>query len=71
MPMPAAAEDAGYLVTFVTTPDKSQLVVYNASTMDSTPTASVKLPCRVPAGFHGLHLNEAQMASQLCNPGPL
>ena len=50
-----AAEDEGYLVTFVL--DKataaSSFVVLDASDMSSAPLAVVPLPQRVPLGFHG------------------
>ena len=50
----SAAEDDGYLMTFVydSDTDSSQFVVYDASSMDSEPLASVDLP-RIPNGFHG------------------
>lgn len=64
---PGAVEDAGYLVTFLTSASgvDSRMVVYDARTMAPRPVASVRLPARVPAGFHGLHINEEQLASQL------
>mmetsp|Transcript_13987 Transcript_13987/g.42222 ORF Transcript_13987/g.42222 Transcript_13987/m.42222 type:complete len:538 (+) Transcript_13987:324-1937(+) len=63
----SAVEDAGYLVTFLTSASgvDSRMVVYDARTMAPRPVASVRLPARVPAGFHGLHINEEQLASQL------
>jgi carotenoid cleavage dioxygenase len=50
----ATAEDDGYLMTFVydAATDASELVMWDASTMDDTPVASVALP-RIPFGFHG------------------
>ena len=50
----AKSEDDGYLMTYVydASTDASELVVFDASTMSSTPVASVQLP-RVPSGFHG------------------
>lgn len=64
-----SSEDDGYLITFVTdeTDAKgmaSSMVVYNSKTMDATPVAVVKLPHRVPYGFHGLHINEEQFQAQ-------
>lgn len=61
-----AGEDEGYLVTFLTSEGgESRLVVYNAQTMEPRPVASVLMPVRVPSGFHGLHINEEQLAAQL------
>lgn len=65
----AAQEDDGYLITFVTDESRpealtSSLVVYDARTMAAAPVAVVKLPCRVPYGFHGLHVNERQLQGQ-------
>lgn len=34
----------------------TQLAVFDAATMDSKPLATVPIPHRVPAGFHGLHI---------------
>ena len=50
----ATAEDDGYLMTFAydASTDASRFVVYDASTMDDTPVATVELP-RIPFGFHG------------------
>ncbi|MEV7007842.1 carotenoid oxygenase family protein [Streptosporangium sp. NPDC051022] len=57
--VPAAgsgAEDDGWLLSIVTdhSGDGSQLLVLDAATLDFT--ASVRLPRRVPAGFHGTWL---------------
>lgn len=50
-----AGEDEGYLVTFVL--DKatatSRFVVLDAADMSAGPIAEVRLPQRVPLGFHG------------------
>ena len=40
-------------------------MVYDAKTLSPTPVARVRLPQRVPAGFHGTFLNEQQLMSQL------
>jgi carotenoid cleavage dioxygenase len=40
------------------------MVVYDAKTMSSTALARVKLPQRVPYGFHALFLDEAQVQAQ-------
>jgi hypothetical protein len=59
-------EDDGYLVTFTTDveSEKSEVVVYNARTMSAEPVARIILPQHVPAGFHSLHVNEAQFKSR-------
>ncbi len=63
----AAAEDDGYLMTYVhdETSNKSELVVYDARTMSDAPVARVQLPQRVPYGFHGMHVSEAQFQQQV------
>jgi carotenoid cleavage dioxygenase len=50
---PDAAEDDGVLMGFVydRTADRSELAILDAGTLDDV--ASIKLPHRVPAGFHG------------------
>jgi len=50
----AAAEDDGYVLTFVTdTQDwSSRVLVFDAAHIAEGPIAQVKLPQRVPAGFH-------------------
>lgn len=47
----SASEDDGWLLSVVTTGDSSQLLVLNAH--DLSDVASIHLPRRVPAGFHG------------------
>lgn len=44
---------------------ESFMVVYDARTMASEPVARVRLPQRVPYGFHGEWLSDAQVASQV------
>jgi carotenoid cleavage dioxygenase len=50
-----AAEDDGWLMSFVYDPavDRSDLVVLSAADPFAGPVATVKLPARVPMGFHG------------------
>jgi carotenoid cleavage dioxygenase-like enzyme len=62
-----AAEDDGYLMTYVhdENRNKSELVVYDARTMSAVPVARVELPVRVPYGFHGAHITEAQLQQQV------
>lgn len=52
----SAGEDEGYLVGFVwdRARNGSDLVIHDAQSMSSDPVARVKLPYRVPFGFHGL-----------------
>ena len=50
---PDAAEDDGVLMGYVydRTADRSELTILDAQTLQDV--ASIKLPHRVPAGFHG------------------
>lgn len=50
-----AGEDEGYLMTYVydRRTDKSSLFILDASNMSAPPIAQIKLPYRVPCGFHG------------------
>jgi carotenoid cleavage dioxygenase len=52
---PDAAEDDGYLVTYVLdmSTQTSSFVVLDAADMSAAPLAVVPLPQRVPKGFHG------------------
>ncbi|CAM9218487.1 unnamed protein product [Scytosiphon promiscuus] len=62
-----AEEDDGYLVTFATRKGgtgNSEFRVYDAKTMDSEPVCTVKLPARVPMGFHAIFVPEAELATQ-------
>jgi carotenoid cleavage dioxygenase len=51
-----AAEDDGWLLSYVydRRTDRTSLHIIDASRMDAPPVAKVKLPFRVPFGFHGL-----------------
>lgn len=51
----AVAEDDGYVVTFVTdsVTGASEALIIDARNFSGPPVARVKLPRRVPAGFHG------------------
>jgi len=48
-------ELAGWYLTYAYDPvrDGSDLVIIDASDFDGTPVARVRLPRRVPHGFHG------------------
>ncbi|HMP01837.1 MAG TPA: carotenoid oxygenase family protein [Gemmatales bacterium] len=51
----AAAEDAGWLITFIhdDAAGKSELVVVDAQDFKAKPVARIVMPQRVPYGFHG------------------
>ena len=50
----ASGEDDGYLVTFVTdaASEASEIQIFDARNIGSGPVGRVKLPTRVPPGFH-------------------
>ncbi|MEU9843872.1 carotenoid oxygenase family protein, partial [Actinomadura sp. NPDC048032] len=54
----ARAEDEGWLLSIVTRGQASELLVLDAA--DLAPVASVRLPRRVPAGFHGSWIPDAR-----------
>uniref|UniRef100_A0A7S0WUG4 carotenoid 9,10-dioxygenase n=1 Tax=Chlamydomonas leiostraca TaxID=1034604 RepID=A0A7S0WUG4_9CHLO len=60
------AEDDGWLLVYVydSRTDSSTLNVYDAATMAQQPLARVRLPRRVPYGFHSLWVREEQLAQQ-------
>ncbi|GIL78894.1 hypothetical protein Vretimale_112 [Volvox reticuliferus] len=60
-------EDDGYLVVYVydTKADTSYMNIYCARTMSSTPIASLRMPRRVPYGFHGTWVTEEQIKKQV------
>lgn len=55
------------MLTFVcnSVSGSSDFVVYDAKTLSATPVARVRIPQRVPAGFHGTFLTEQQLMAQL------
>ncbi len=61
----AAAEDDGWLITFVhdTVEETSELVVVNAQDVTAEPIARILIPQRVPYGFHGAWVSEEQLTS--------
>lgn len=66
VPKPGAtAEDDGWLLTFVydEVEKTSELVLVNAIDMTSEPVARIIIPTRVPYGFHGTWIPQAQMSS--------
>ncbi|KAL2634069.1 hypothetical protein R1flu_005548 [Riccia fluitans] len=64
---PDAAEDDGYVVTYVhhQTTGLSELVIMDAQSPTLETVASVKLPSRVPYGLHGIFVNEEQLSKQI------
>ncbi|PIN04255.1 Beta, beta-carotene 15,15'-dioxygenase [Handroanthus impetiginosus] len=60
---PAAEEDDGYLLTFVydENADESKFVVMDAKSPSLDIIAAVKLPRRVPTGFHGLFVSGSEL----------
>lgn len=60
---PEAAEDDGYLVSYVHDEKRgeSQFLVMDARTPDLRTVAAVRLPRRVPYGFHGLFVRECDI----------
>lgn len=62
----AAAEDDGYVVTYVydRSAGTSEFVVIDARNMEAPPLARVPLPQRVPYGFHGAWISEERIQAQ-------
>ena len=58
-----AAEDEGYVLTYVYDAGKnrSDLVILDASNLAAAPVATVALPQRVPFGFHGSWVADAEL----------
>ncbi len=61
----AAAEDDGYLTSFVydAATDRSELQILDAQDLAAGPVGRVLLPQRVPNGFHACWVPEEQLAS--------
>lgn len=67
VPKPGAtAEDDGWLLTFVydEVEETSELVVVHAKDMTTDPVARIIIPTRVPYGFHGTWITQAQMSAK-------
>lgn len=66
----AASEDDGYIVTFLhnEVTNVSELGIFDARSPTLEPVATVKIPVRVPYGFHGLFITEEQLANQYSSP---
>eukprot|EP00457_Paulinella_chromatophora_P001795 gb/GEZN01001797.1/.p1 GENE.gb/GEZN01001797.1/~~gb/GEZN01001797.1/.p1 ORF type:complete len:552 (+),score=44.05 gb/GEZN01001797.1/:890-2545(+) len=60
------AEDAGYLMTFTHNEKTgiSEFYLIDAQSMDATPVARVRLPTRVPYGFHGTWVSAKEIREQ-------
>lgn len=56
----ATAEDEGYVLSYVYQPSThtSEMWILDASNLSADPLAKVKLPVRVPIGFHGVWVPE-------------
>jgi carotenoid cleavage dioxygenase-like enzyme len=61
----SAAEDDGWLVTYVfdAAEQKSEMVVVDARDFSAPPVARVKIPARIPFGFHGTWIDEARLTA--------
>ena len=61
-------EDDGYVVNFVhdTKDWSSWFCVYDAKDIEQGPIAKVKLPSRVPAGFHATWAPESRQGLRTC-----
>jgi carotenoid cleavage dioxygenase len=57
------AEDDGWLCTFVfdQSTSLSELVLIDAREFTAPPVTRVKIPVRIPFGFHGIWLDEAAL----------
>ena len=62
----AGAEDAGYVLTFVTdaASGASEVMVVDAQRVEDGPIARVQLPARVPIGYHSWWVSAKDLGSQ-------
>jgi Retinal pigment epithelial membrane protein len=44
---------------------ESELHIYDAASMKDRPVSRVRIPHRIPYGFHALHMNDVQFHQQL------
>ncbi|KAG2490110.1 hypothetical protein HYH03_011416 [Edaphochlamys debaryana] len=61
------SEDDGWLMVYLydSKQDVSYMAIYDARTMDKKPVCRVRLPRRVPYGFHGTWVTEPQLKAQV------
>ena len=67
MPRPGGtAEDDGWLMTYVhdERENTDELVVVDARDLPAPPVARVRIPARVPYGFHGLWIGGDDLRAQ-------
>lgn len=59
------AEGEGWVLTYLwdRTTDRSTMAIFDAQAVDRGPVAEVHLPARVPFGFHGLWVDEADLSA--------
>ena len=50
---PGAGEGEGWVIAVDSTPRESEVVVFDATALSAGPIARVRLPQRIPDGFHG------------------
>jgi carotenoid cleavage dioxygenase len=62
----ASEEDDGYVITFVTdsADQTSEAIILDAKNIDREPLARIKIPQRVPLGFHGCWINGDRLISE-------
>ena len=63
---PDAAEDDGWLMTYVTgmTARTADVVILPARDLAAGPVATIHIPHRVPIGFHGNWIPDSEVAEQ-------
>eukprot|EP01018_Ginkgo_biloba_P002557 Gb_33714 [translate_table: standard] len=62
----SSEEDDGYLLSFVhnESTEISELLVMDARSPSLEPVCSIRMPCRVPYGFHGIFLTQNDLSKQ-------
>jgi len=61
------ASDDGYIANFLYSleSDRTDFVLYDARTFSGTPAVRLRMPKRVPVGFHGSWLEEEHLQRHL------